>query len=162
MRNHSDEKSALEEAAINIFIDLYNFNRQDDLKVVEKQECPDYILKNKKEDLIGIEVTHLFYDAEEAKMLLDRSNKELHGLEDSTNYIGTLNKLLKQKEKKIDKYDAIYPIALLIRNASPVYGMSDFLKYKSVIYKPEKYCHIWFVSKDGNNNEWLLKDLLTD
>ncbi|URJ58873.3 hypothetical protein [Paenibacillus polymyxa] len=142
MRNHNDEKSALEEVAISIFIDLYNFNRQDDLKVVKKQECPDYILKNTKEDFIGIEVTHLFYDPEEAKMLLGRSTKEFHGLENSTHYIETLNELLKQKEKKIDKYNAVYPVALLVRNASPVYGMSDFLKYKSAIYKPEKYSHI--------------------
>lgn len=162
MRNHDDEKVALEEAAINIFINLYNFNRKDDLRVVKKQECPDYILKNKKENLLGIEVTHLFYDAEEVKILFDRSNKKLHGLENSINYIETLNKLLKKKEQKIDKYDAIYPIALLIRNASPLYGMSDFLRYKTAIYKPEKYSHIWFVSKDGNNNEWLLKDLLTN
>lgn len=162
MRNHNDEKSALEEAAIRIFIDIYNFNRKDDLKVIEKQECPDYILKNIKDEFTGIEVTHLFYDSEEAKMLLGRSDREFHGLESSTHHIKTLNELLKQKDKKIDKYDVVYPVALLVRNASPVYGMSDFLKYKNEIYKPEKYSHIWFVSKDGNNNEWLLKDLLTD
>lgn len=100
MKDHNDEKSALEEAAIGIFIDLYNFNRQDDLKVVKKQECPDYILKNMKEDFIGIEVTHLFYDSEEAKMLLGRSDRTFHGLENSTHYVETLNELLKQKEKR--------------------------------------------------------------
>lgn len=67
-----------------------------------------------------------------------------------------------RKNHRIGYHIRNYPIALLIRNASPVYGMSDFLKYKNAIYKPEKYSHIWFVSKDGNNNEWLLKDMLTD
>ncbi|MDY7993100.1 hypothetical protein ACYCSE_01215 [Paenibacillus sp. SEL1] len=161
MKNHDDEKSALEEAAISNFVDLYNLNREDHLEVIERRERPDYILKSIKDGLVGLEVTHLFYDAAEAKMLFGRSAEEMHGLENSASYIQVLNELLKQKEKKIEKYDAAYPIALLIRNASPIFGMSDFLRNKNAIYKPEKYTHIWFVSKDGNDNEWSLKDLLT-
>lgn len=161
MKNHNDEKSALEEAAVNIFVDLYNFNRKDYIEVAERRECPDYIIKNIEGDFMGLEVTHLFYDSEEAKMRLGRSTKEMHGLENSTNIIGTLNELLKQKEKKIDKYNAPFPTALLIRNASPVFGMSCFLSNKRAIYKPGKYTHVWFVSKDGNYNDWVMKDLLT-
>jgi len=116
MKNHNDEKFALEEAAVNIFVDLYNFNRNDHLEVAERRECPDYILRNIEGNFIGLEVTHLFYNPEEAKMRLGRSTKEMHGLENSTNIIETLNELLKQKEKKIDKYNAPFPIELLIRN----------------------------------------------
>ncbi|GIP02624.1 hypothetical protein J28TS4_10310 [Paenibacillus lautus] len=43
MKNHNDEKYALEEAAVNIFVDLYNFNRKDHIEVAERRECPDYI-----------------------------------------------------------------------------------------------------------------------
>lgn len=81
MKNHDDEKSALEEAAVGIFVDLYNLNREDHLEVIERRERPDYILKSIKDGLVALEVTHLFYDADEAKMLFGRSAEEMHGLE---------------------------------------------------------------------------------
>lgn len=161
MKNHNDEKYALEEAAVSIFISLYNLNHKDQLEIVERRECPDFVIKNMKGNLIGLEVAHLFYDSEEAKMLLGRSTKEIHGTENTEDYIETLNGLLKQKEKKIIKYETTYPTTLLIRNASPIFGMSCFLREKTMIYKPSKYNQVWFVSKDGNYNDWLMKDLLT-
>lgn len=142
MNNHNDEKYALEEAAVSIYINLYNLNHKDKLEIAERRECPDFVLKNEKGEL-------------------GRSTNEIHGLENSKDYIETLNGLLKQKEKKILKYETIYPITLLIRNASSIFGMSCFLREKDLIYKPSKYTNIWFVSKDGNYNDWLMKDLLT-
>ncbi|EHB68481.1 MULTISPECIES: hypothetical protein [Paenibacillus] len=161
MNNHNDEKYALEEAAVSIYMNLYNLNHKDKLEIAERRECPDFVLKNEKGDFMGLEVAHLFYNSEEAKMILGRSTNEIHGLENSKDYIETLNGLLKQKEKKILKYETIYPITLLIRNASPIFGMSCFLREKNLIYKPSKYTNVWFVSKDGNYNDWLMKDLLT-
>ncbi|OKP88503.1 hypothetical protein A3844_07315 [Paenibacillus helianthi] len=160
MKNHSDEKYALENAALGIFLNLFNLNHKDQLKLVEKRESPDFVLENLKGELLGLEVAHLFYDSEEAKMILGRSNNDLHGIEIYENFISALNHLLKQKEKKILKYENTYPTALLIRNASPIFGMSCLLRNKNLIYKPRVYNNVWFVSKDGNYNDWLMTDIL--
>lgn len=160
MKNHNDEKFALENAAVDIFINLYNCNHSEQYELVERRESPDFVIRNLEGELLGIEVAHLFYDHEEAKMLLGRSDKKLHGPETNNDLINTMNNLLKQKEKKVLKYESIYPISLVIRNASPIFGMSDFLRDKELIYKPSKYISVWFVSKDGNYNDWLMKDFL--
>ncbi|PPQ49029.1 hypothetical protein C5G87_10580 [Paenibacillus peoriae] len=160
MKNHNEEKFALENAAIEIFINLHNCNHNGQYELIERRESPDFVLRNSEGELLGIEVAHLFYDFEEAKMLLGRSSNNTHGLEMNNELINILNNLLKQKEKKVLKYEGIYPIALVIRNASPIFGMSDFIRDKELIYKPIIYKSVWFVSKDGNYNDWLMKDIL--
>lgn len=73
--------------------------------------------------------------------------------------IAELNKRIQTKEMKINNYATAYPIALIIRNASPAFGMSDILRAKELIYKPQgRFTHVWFLSRDGSD-EWLMKDL---
>ena len=160
MKNHNEEKFALENAAVDIFLNLFNINHKDRYELVERQESPDFVLKGSKGELLGLEVAHLIYDPEESKMLLGRSDNKMHELEKFDDLVNALNSLLKQKEKKILKYESTYPTSLVIRNASPIFGMSDLLRDKELIYKPSIYKNVWFVSKDGNYNDWLMKDNL--
>ncbi|AUS27804.1 MULTISPECIES: hypothetical protein [Paenibacillus] len=69
-------------------------------------------------------------------------------IEANNELINTLNKLLKLKERKVLKYESICPTALVIRNASPIFGMSDFIRDKELIYKASVYKSVWFISKD--------------
>lgn len=161
MKNHDEKKIALEEAAVSIFLNLYNLNRSDHLEILEKRERPDYLLKDINHNPLGLEVTHLFYDSDEARTMLNRSEPKRDKPQNSEGHIEVINKLLKQKEKKLEQYDTDYPISLLVRNASAIFGMSSFLTYKHMIYKPKNYTHVWLVSKDGNYNDWLFKDILT-
>lgn len=161
MGKHNDEKIALENSTINIFLNLFNTNHQEQYELYERRESPDFVLKSLTGELLGLEVAHLFYDPEEAMMLLGRSNKKSHGIEMLDGLLYELNRLLKQKEIKVLKYTSIYPTSLVIRNASPIFGMSDLLKEKKKIIKVNNYENVWFVSRDGNNNEWLMKDILT-
>ncbi|WP_044479542.1 hypothetical protein [Paenibacillus antibioticophila] len=161
MKNHNDEKFALENAAIDIFLNLLNIHHQDQYELVERRESPDFVLKSQNGELLGIEVAHLFCDPEEAKMLLGRSNNKMHGIEEFSDLLNVLNSLLKQKETKVLKYESTYPTSLVIRNGSPIFGMSDLLRDKERIYRPSIYKNVWFVSKDGNYNDWLMKDILT-
>lgn len=105
-------------------------------------------MKSQNGELLGIEVAHLFCDPEEAKMLLGRSNNKMHGIEEFSDL---------QKQK----YESTYPTSLVIRNGSPIFGMSDLFRDKERIYRPSIYKNVWFVSKDGNYNDWLMKDILT-
>lgn len=48
MNNHNDEKYALEEAAVSIYINLYNLNHKDKLEIAERRECPDFVPKKRE------------------------------------------------------------------------------------------------------------------
>ncbi|MFC5406453.1 hypothetical protein [Cohnella soli] len=148
MNNHNEEKYALENAAAEIFLKLYNINHLDQFEIVERRESPDFVLKNKNGDLLGLEIAHLFYDSEEAKMLLGRSNNRTHGIETFDKFLDNLNNLLRHKETKKSIYESSYPTSLVIRNTSPLFGMSDVLRAKDLIYKPTGYKSVWFISKD--------------
>ncbi|OPA77432.1 hypothetical protein BVG16_13315 [Paenibacillus selenitireducens] len=158
MRNHNDEKAALEAAAIGIFLNIYNLNHPQPLSIWKRQERPDYVLTDGRHHRIGVEVTHLFYDHLEARRVLGRLNPNNHGEESFEEFAQVLNDLLQQKEKKFKKYNQSYPVSLLVRNVSPLFGMSDVLKHKDLYYKPSGMMNVWFLSKDGID-EWLLKDL---
>ncbi|OXM82847.1 hypothetical protein [Paenibacillus rigui] len=161
MLRNNKEKRDLERAAAQIFIDIYNNNHDPKLRLLYQRERPDAVVQVQDATLrpIGIEITHLFYDSEEAKMLLGRSKASSHSMELIELLVKELNNRIQVKEAKISTYSSEYPIALLIRNASPAFGMSEILREKHLIYKPQgKFTHVWFLSRDGSS-EWLLKDL---
>jgi hypothetical protein len=160
VKNHNKEKYDLEDSALDIFLTIHNANNRSVLQIHTRQERPDYLLVNSNQEFIGLEITHLFFDPKEAKMLLARSVDGFHGQECLDDLISTLNELIKQKENLYEKMVFSFPIELLIRNASPIFGITDFMRNKDAILKTHVLKRIWFLSRDGNN-EWLLKDLLT-
>ncbi|MCS7462230.1 hypothetical protein N0M98_18990 [Paenibacillus doosanensis] len=161
MTTNNQEKRDLERAAVKIWIDIYNRNHDNKLRLLYQRERPDAVIQDSRQRLMGVEITHLFYDSEEAKMLLGRSQTNTHSNEVVEMLVKELNNRIRIKESKIDTYASDYPISLLIRNASPAFGMSDILAVKHLIYKPRgKFVQVWFLSRDGNN-EWLSLDLST-
>ena len=49
MNKHEDQKKAMEQAAIDIFLDLYNVNNEVPLRMVQQQEKPDALLEDAEE-----------------------------------------------------------------------------------------------------------------
>jgi hypothetical protein len=155
------EKRALERAAVKIMIEINNHNHDNKLRLLYQQEKPDAVLQDSYRRKIGMEITHLFYDAEEAKRLLGRSIDNIQRLEVIEQMIEVLNNRIQIKESKIASYSTAYPISLIIRNLSSAFGMSHILQAKRLIYTPlGKFTNIWFLSRDGSS-EWLMKDLNT-
>ncbi|MFE5319008.1 hypothetical protein ACFQ88_09895 [Paenibacillus sp. NPDC056579] len=153
------EKRDLERAAVTILIALYNRNHSTKLRLLYQQDKPDAVLQDSNHRKLGVEITHLFYDSEEAKMLLGRSRENVHTEEVIELLIKELNNRIIKKEAKINTYSTQYPVSLIIRNASLAFGMSDILSVKHLIYKPQgKFVNVWFLSRDGTD-EWLLIDL---
>jgi hypothetical protein len=143
------EKRALERAAVKIMIEINNHNHDNKLRLLYQQEKPDAVLQDSYRRKIGMEITHLFYDAEEAKRLLGRSIDNIQRLEVIEQMIEVLNNRIQIKESKIASYSTAYPISLII------------LQAKRLIYTPlGKFTNIWFLSRDGSS-EWLMKDLNT-
>jgi hypothetical protein len=156
MKRINNEKTRMERAAIDLFIDIYNTNHELKYRLLYAQEKPDAVLQDSKQNKLGMEITHLFYDEKEAKMLLGRSEPSFNGPQRLECLVDELNDLIRTKEKKKRAYSEDYPISLLIRNASPFFGMSDILSVKHLLYRPNAvFNDVWFLSRDGTS-DWLL------
>ncbi|UJF34138.1 hypothetical protein [Paenibacillus hexagrammi] len=159
MNRHEADKKALEQSAIDIFVELYNFNHKIPTRLLRQQEKPDAILEDANQNRKGLEVTHLFYDTEEARLLMSRSELALPKAEVLNQFIDVINERVVSKEKKYVDYSHDYPCALLIRNLSLVYGMSDVLRRKERLQLPRgHFTEVWLLSRDFTP-DWLLINL---
>jgi hypothetical protein len=159
MNKHEDEKKALEQAAIDIFLELYNANNEVILQLVQQQEKPDALLEDAMNNRIGLEVTHLFYDTEEARLMMSRSELTKPGEEVLDTFIKVINDRIHSKEQKFQDYSHDYPCMLLIRNISLLFGMSDVLGQKHKLVLPRgQFTQVWLLSRDFTP-DWLLINL---
>lgn len=159
MNKHEDEKKALEQAAIDIFLELYNVNNEVALQMVRQQEKPDALLEDAGGGRIGLEVTHLFYDTEEARLMMSRSELTKPGAEVLETFIKVINNRIVSKELKFQDYSHDYPCMLLIRNVSLLFGMSDVLSLKHKLVPPSGlFTQVWLLSRDFTP-DWLLINL---
>jgi hypothetical protein len=160
LKNHNDEKLRLEEDAIELFIDISREARGINYNFIAKQESPDFVLGDESGNMFGVEVTHIFYDSDEAKMLMGRSDKKTHGLENLDRFIEELNIALKKKGEKGNNYDFDYPLVLLIKNASPFWGLSDIEHSLGKLQVPIGiYQEIWLLTRDKSYKWYLVKIL---
>jgi len=145
------EKEKLEKCAIEYFIKAY----PKQLKISKHSDKPDFTLIDKSDKLkIGVEVAHLWYDKEEAKILLGRSTQTTHGIMCANDLIKILNALLIQKADKIKGFEIHDKFFLVIRVVSPIFDKSSFDICENDIICPEnEYSEIWLVLDDNNKNE---------
>lgn len=157
-------KRAWEREAILLFIREYNqLGNGPGYRLLFQQERPDAVLEEKGplRRKLGVEITHLFASQEEAIHVFNRQLPYLRQDEVTIDHLlKELNHLIRKKVGKRSDYSMEYPIALLIRNASPGFGMSDFLRRMAEVELPSGvFTHIWFLSRDGSP-EWKLAELL--
>lgn len=149
MSEHDLEKRKLEKKAIELFVRCFKETYGIEYRLVQQQERPDAIVEDENGKRLGLEVTHLFYDDLEVKMLLGRSEQQTHGLETFENEIKKLNILLEKKGRTGLGYSNEYPCSLLIRNSSPIWTKEDFEGVISRIKPPRSlYQDIWFLTRD--------------
>lgn len=157
-------KRAWEREAILLFIREYNrLDNEPGYRLLFQQERPDAVLEEKGalRRKLGVEITHLFASQQEA---MDVFNRRIPAPRQEgvtiDHLLKELNQLISKKVGKRSAYSMSYPIALLIRNASPDFGMSDFLPRLTEVDLPTGvFTHIWFLSRDGSV-EWKLAELL--
>lgn len=158
MSEHDSEKRKLEKAAIELFIRCFKEAYGIEYRLIQQQERPDAIVEDENGKRLGLEVTHLFYDELEVKMLLGRSEQQTHGLENFDEQIKKLNSLLEKKGRTGLGYSNEYPCSLLIRNSSPIWTKEDFEGVISRIVAPRsQYQDIWLLTKDRFSAWYLIR-----
>lgn len=166
LETHQSGKRAWEREAISLFIRLYNEGtNQNGYRLLFQQEKPDAVLEERGSlrRKLGVEITHLFYSQQEAMSVFGHRSAAapVQGEAQFDHLLKELNLLIRKKIGKRRSYSMSYPIALLIRNASPGFGMSDFIARLGEVELPGdgSFTHIWFVSRDGGP-EWKLLELI--
>lgn len=157
-----DEKWLLEESAAQALVEILNLNQGTFYEIVEHTDRPDIVIENQLDgERLGVEVTHLFYDSEEARLVLGRSREHGHPPEFIEEYIRRLNALLQQKTEKAKGYNHQYPLALLIRVVSPVFHFYDFKVYESrIVVPPSDFKIIWLLFYDFFVRRWTILEQL--
>ncbi|OLN33455.1 hypothetical protein [Desulfosporosinus metallidurans] len=157
-----DEKWLIEESAALALVETLNLQQGTNYEILKHADRPDIVIENKLDGtLLGVEVTHLFYDSEEARLVFGRSREQGHPPEYIEEYIRRLNALLQQKSEKAKGYNHEYPLALLIRVVSPVFHMYDFKAYASrIVVPPSDFQIIWLLFYDFRKRRWTLLEQL--
>jgi len=151
-----DEKWALEEMAAEYFVAALNRKLGSAYQIVLHSDRPDIVIEDfHTGHSMWVEVTHLFYDDEEARFFLGRSASERPEAEQIEVFIERLNKLLIQKSKKANGYSDARELALLIRVMSPIFGVEEFAQVETLIEVPEcRYRYIWLLFFNWKDMQW--------
>ena len=145
-----NEKEALEEAACLYFIDSYNKAHGTHFEIKEHKDKPDFLVEDSStSETMGVEVTHLYYDSEEAKMLLGRLSLHLQP-DNKKNFYALadrLNDLLEKKIKAAFAYDFGGKLFLLVRVVCPVFNKSHFEMYSDWInlHLENPFAEVWLL-----------------
>jgi len=159
-----NEKQKIEAATIDYFIESYNDMFKTYLEKVEHKDKPDFTLRNRyNNSTIGVEVATLLFDSDEARILLGRSDKKMHGMMAFSSLIETLNDIIKTKCEKAKNYKKHDELFLVIRCASPVFDKRSFdiEEYKIKICKDNPFDEIWMVFYDFKKQKWGVLKRLT-
>ena len=142
-----NEKKKLEELAGKYFLNSYNKLREVDFEIKTQREKPDLeIIDKKTNTILGVEITHLYYGTEEAKILFGRTTQSMSSIMEPGHLIENLNNLLREKANQVKNYDFPHKILLVIRVASRIFDKSDFdNKEKDIIVPPNIFSEIWLL-----------------
>jgi hypothetical protein len=157
LNDNLDEKWLLEEGAAVDLVEALNLRYGFSFEIVEHADRPDIVIEDPTSGMrIGVEVTHLFYDSDEARMIFGRSLNTERPPENIEECIRRLNALLLQKAEKAHGYDHEAPLALLIRVVSQVFKREDFQANMAKINVPASdFRYIWLLFYDFSLRRWL-------
>jgi len=157
-----DEKWLIEESAAQALVEILNIQKGTSYEIILHADRPDIVIENQLDGTrLGVEVTHLFYDSNEARFVFGRSHEHGHPPEYIGEYIRRLNALLQQKSEKSKGYNHEYPLALLIRVVSPLFHMYDFKAYASrIVVPPSDFKIIWLLFYDFLVRRWTIIEQL--
>lgn len=154
---HSEEKQLLEKYSVTAFTHkLAEDGRH--LKYVRHRDMPDTVVTDKNGNEIGVEVTYIFYDEDEARILLGKEPRSRTHRHEEAEIIDILNERLQKKAHKAVGYDFPGPLILLIHSPSPLAEEETFEKFKENIVIPQsRYSEIWLIVEEEGDDQELIR-----
>ncbi|MEW6178806.1 MAG: hypothetical protein AB1522_02650 [Chloroflexota bacterium] len=151
-----DEKKRLEAAVVEEFLPQFNeiTHSTYSLLEIEGHERPDALLEDSTGTRLGLEITHVYHDDQEAKILLGRSHTEFSGLQSFNGLLDVLQSRIRKKQKDANSYPCPYPLLLLVRVVSPVFTWRDFqdaLRNGRIQLQPSAFKEVWLLARDEEN-----------
>lgn len=148
------QKDNLEYHAVKNFIAEYNHTHMRHLHFICqcKPPKPDAICRHHKKE-IGVEIAHTYGTGEEAAIRLgnrnsndfpDKVHRKRRIIPINFRALNSLNKILTKKATRAYELSNTW---LVVRNAFPLWSLSDYRKYKKEIFIPEKhpFDQIWLL-----------------
>lgn len=150
-----EEKARLERAAMLMFIRALRRHEGRDWSIYEQRERPDFLVRNARGRFIGVEVTHLYHNADEARFLNGRADEEIHPLTTVAELLDALNKSLLNKADLSFGYEAFEHLILLIRVPSPDVPKQTILDNQAhIVVPPSAFDEIWMLFYDFDHLDW--------
>jgi hypothetical protein len=156
LNDKPDEKWLLEEGAALDLIEALNLKYGFSFEIIRHSDRPDVVIEDRSSGArIGVEVTHLFYDSDEARMIFGRSLNQERVAESIEECLLRLNALLQQKAEKSRGYDHEAPLGLLVRVVSQVFKHEEFHTNAPKILVPvSDFKYIWLLFYDFHQKRW--------
>jgi len=151
-----DEKERLERRALAFFLRLYNRQFDSKYRIHVKRERPDFEVRDKyTEDLLGVEVSHIFHDKKEAMMILGRDPSHIHGIITAEDHVHVLERVLKKKAQKFLGYSCDWPIILVLRDFNPIFDAQTIFDPRLHFMMPASgYHEVWYMTRTSPLKKW--------
>lgn len=150
-----EEKARLERAAMLMFIRAMRLKYERDLAIYEQRDRPDFFALDEAGRRIGVEVTHLYHNEEEARFLNGRAYTDFHPITSIEELLDALNRSLLKKAPLSFNYDAPDGLMLLIRVTSPQVQRTTIEAYLDrVLLPPSAFDEVWMLFYDYDHLDW--------
>ncbi len=150
------EKERLERRALAFFLRLYYRKFETKYRLLEKRERPDFLVRDKiSEDIVGVEISHIFHDKKEAMMMLGRSADHIHGIITAEDHVNVMMRVLQKKAEKVKQYPFDGPIMLVLRDFSALFDPQSIIDYHLGLKVPKSdYFEVWYLTRSGTAEKW--------
>lgn len=150
-----EEKARLERAAMLMFIRALRLRDERDLAIYEQRERPDFWAIDEMGRRIGVEITHLYHNEEEARFLNGRAYSDFHSITNTDELLDALNRSLQKKAPLSFNYDAPDGLILLIRVTSPQVLRATIEPHlERVLLPPSAFDEVWMLFYDYDHLDW--------
>lgn len=150
-----EDKARLERAAMLMFLHALRLHHGRELHIVEQRERPDFLVTDERGRQIGVEVTHLYHNEEEARYLNGRATSGIHPLTTVEELLHALNRGLLNKANLSFGYAAPEGLMLLIRVPSPTVQKATILAHRErLLLHPSAFDEIWMLFYDFDRLDW--------
>jgi hypothetical protein len=150
-----EDKARLERAAMLMFIRAMRLAYERDITIYEQRERPDFWVLDETGRRVGVEITHLYHNEEEARFLNGRALTDIHPITTTNELLDALNHSLLKKAPLSFKYEAPDGLILLIRVTSPQVKKAEILaNLARVQLPPAAFDEVWMLFYDFDHLDW--------